>query len=182
MAAPRRLKVFRTAIGFHDAYVAASSKKAALEAWGAKNDLFAIGSAEVVTDAELTKEPLASPGVVIRRTRGSLSEQLAALPEPKRSPESRRSAKSNAALPTRHSKPPPRPSRAKLEKAEQELEAFQAEAEKAIEQIKREEAELHRQRTALEKINRAEARKLEERVAVSRKAYDAAVERWRSSD
>jgi hypothetical protein len=28
-----KLKVFRTPIGFHDAYVAAPSKKAALAAW-----------------------------------------------------------------------------------------------------------------------------------------------------
>jgi hypothetical protein len=30
-----KLKVFRTPIGFHDAYVAAPSQKAALEAWEA---------------------------------------------------------------------------------------------------------------------------------------------------
>ncbi len=31
----RKLKVFRTPAGFHDAYVAAPSRKAALAAWGA---------------------------------------------------------------------------------------------------------------------------------------------------
>ena len=31
----RALKTFRTAIGFHDAYGAAPSRKAALKAWGA---------------------------------------------------------------------------------------------------------------------------------------------------
>ena len=36
MARTGRLKVFRTSIGFHDAYVAAPSRKAALEAWGAR--------------------------------------------------------------------------------------------------------------------------------------------------
>jgi hypothetical protein len=39
----RALKVFRTPIGFHDDYVAASSRKAALEAWGGDADLFACG-------------------------------------------------------------------------------------------------------------------------------------------
>ena len=29
-----KLKVYRTPIGFHDAYVAAPSQKAALDAWG----------------------------------------------------------------------------------------------------------------------------------------------------
>jgi hypothetical protein len=42
-AMARKLKVFCTAIGFHDAYVAAPSMKAALEAWGADVSLFAAG-------------------------------------------------------------------------------------------------------------------------------------------
>ena len=46
----RALKVFRTAAGFHDAYVAAPSRKAALEAWGADVDLFARGIAEHPAD------------------------------------------------------------------------------------------------------------------------------------
>ena len=56
MAKPRKskLKVFRTPIGFHDAYVAAPSQKAALEAWGSDSNLFAAGAAELVTDAALT--------------------------------------------------------------------------------------------------------------------------------
>ncbi len=61
----QKLKVFRTPIGFHDAYVAAPSQKAALEAWGADGNLFAQGIAEQVTDPELMEEPLASPGKVL---------------------------------------------------------------------------------------------------------------------
>lgn len=34
----RKLKVYRTPIGFHDAYVAAPSQKAALEAWGVETN------------------------------------------------------------------------------------------------------------------------------------------------
>ena len=41
MPAARKLQVFRTAIGFDDALVAAPSRKAALTAWGAEKDLFA---------------------------------------------------------------------------------------------------------------------------------------------
>ena len=66
---PRKLKVFRTPIGFHDAYVAAPSRKAALEAWGAGGNLFARGTAEEVTDPKLTAEPLRHPGEVIRVSR-----------------------------------------------------------------------------------------------------------------
>jgi len=79
MAKAKKLKVFRTPIGFHDAYVAAPSRKAALEAWGSDGDLFAQGLAEVVTDPKLTKKALARPGEVIRMRRGTEAEQLRAL-------------------------------------------------------------------------------------------------------
>jgi hypothetical protein len=75
----QRLKVYRTPIGFHDAYVAAPSQKAALEAWGSDADLFARGSAEVVTEAKLRKAPLERPGQVVKVLRGTKAEQLAAL-------------------------------------------------------------------------------------------------------
>ena len=83
MAKPRKskLKVFRIPIGFHDAYVAAPSQKAALEAWGSDSNLFAAGAAELVTDAALTRVPLERPGEVIKVLRGSRAEQVAALGE-----------------------------------------------------------------------------------------------------
>ena len=76
---PRKLRVFRTPIGFHDAYVATPTKKAALEAWGTDANLFARGTAEEVTDPKLTAAPLERPGEVIRVSRGDLSAQLKAL-------------------------------------------------------------------------------------------------------
>src|SRR6188768_484047 len=78
-AMPRKLKVFRTSTGFHDAYVAAPSRKAALAAWGAEADLFARGVAEEVTDPQLAKAALERPGEVIRLSRGDLAAQLKAL-------------------------------------------------------------------------------------------------------
>ena len=98
----RKLKVYRTPIGFHDAYVAAPNQKAALKAWGADVDLFARGVAELVTDDSLTREPLERPGEVIRRRRGTDAENLAALPKAKR-PVARRTA-----LPDEDEGPPPR--------------------------------------------------------------------------
>jgi hypothetical protein len=74
-----KLKVYRTPIGFHDAYVAATSQKAALKAWGSDADLFARGAAEVVTDAALVETPLAHPGEVIRLPRGTAAQHLKAL-------------------------------------------------------------------------------------------------------
>ena len=79
MAKGKKLKVFRTPIGFHDAYVAAPSMKAALEAWGSGTNLFTQGAAELVTDPKLTKAPLARPGEVVRVLRGSEGEQIRAL-------------------------------------------------------------------------------------------------------
>ena len=73
------LNVFRTPIGFHDAYVAAPSQKAALEAWGADANLFARGEAEEVTEPKLAKAPLERPGEVVKVLRGTRAQQLAAL-------------------------------------------------------------------------------------------------------
>ncbi|MBA2467282.1 MAG: hypothetical protein H0V46_06735, partial [Sphingomonas sp.] len=122
MAKAKTLKVFRTPIGFHDAFVAAASQKAALEAWGSESNLFAQGAAELVTDPALTEEPLARPGEVVRRLRGSAGEQIAALgtargpgkdrptPGPSREREGRKGRKT-----------PPRPSRGAVDKAGQAL-------------------------------------------------------------
>ncbi|MGN6374687.1 MAG: hypothetical protein ACTHMG_03930, partial [Sphingomonas sp.] len=123
MARKQKLKVFRTPIGFHDAYVAAPSQKAALKAWGADANLFARGSAELVTDPDLAAEPLAHPGEVIKRLRGTAAEQIAALPP---TPKKRR-PKASPASPAPTPKPakpqapaprPPRPDRSPVEEAE----------------------------------------------------------------
>jgi hypothetical protein len=128
----RKLKVYRTSAGFYDAYVAAPSQKAAIEAWGVDQNTFARGDAEVVTDPALTAEPLARPGAVIRKKRGGLAEQLAALgPSPvartkaKEAKDEPRPARKKVAAP---SKPQPKPSREPLDRAEQALGEFEAEA------------------------------------------------------
>ncbi|MEO7365144.1 MAG: hypothetical protein ABIW03_02375, partial [Sphingomicrobium sp.] len=114
-----------TPVGFHDAYVAAPSRKAALAAWGSGTDLFAAGAAEVVSDPELMKEALARPGEVIRKSRGTGAEHVRALgkvaknrpsPNPSREREGRKK---------------PRPSRAAVEKAEKAVEAAKAEQQEA---------------------------------------------------
>src|SRR3954466_4155352 len=102
----RALKVYRTPIGFHDAYVAAPSQAAALKAWGTDHNLFTRGAAEVVTDPALTAAPLAEPGKIIKLLRGSAEEQMAAASEPK----STRAKSTQTDKP--RTPPPPRPSRA----------------------------------------------------------------------
>src|SRR3954463_15679213 len=70
----RQLKVFRTHLGFHDLIVAAPSKKAALEAWGASPNLFTQGFAEQTNEAKLVEAALKKPGIVLRRQFGSTGE------------------------------------------------------------------------------------------------------------
>lgn len=213
MARKQKLKVYRTPIGFHDAYVAAPSQKAALEAWGSDANLFARGVAELVDDDALTKEPLAKPGMVIKRARGSESEHIAALPQERpaqrrrepvpddddgppprqRSPRSnddsapRRRAKDHtgetrAPAPeaaTAKKRSVPRPSRASLDTAEQALEEASAQHRTAIAEIRQREQELQQERRRLEKDHGAHIARLEAALEKARKAYGAALEKWR---
>ena len=68
---PPRLKVFRAAMGFFESVVAAPSQKAALDAWGTRQDLFKEGMAAVTNDPQAVEAALAHPGVVLQRPTGS---------------------------------------------------------------------------------------------------------------
>ena len=102
----RKIKVYRTPISFHDAYVAAPSQKAALKAWGSDADLFARGVAELVTDETLSATPLEHPGEIIRLRRGSDAQNIAAL-----SKAAKRSATRKTAPIHENDTPSPRPRR-----------------------------------------------------------------------
>ncbi|MGN6285388.1 MAG: cell envelope biogenesis protein TolA [Afipia sp.] len=67
----RRLKTFQTSMGFFDLAIAAPSMKAALEAWGAESNLFHMGLAKQVEDADVVQATMAKPGVVLKRPVGS---------------------------------------------------------------------------------------------------------------
>lgn len=173
------LKVFRTPIGFHDAYVAAPSRKAALRAWGADKDLFASGSAELVTDPALTAEPLAAPGEVIRRSRGNLAGHLEAAGRAKRrrpNPGKERTA----TAPRRARAPKPRPSRDKLDQAEAAAKAFETRAAGERAEVDRREAQLLEQRKALNARHRREADKLDAQLERARARHEREMERWRA--
>ncbi|MFS0735946.1 hypothetical protein ABC347_02745 [Sphingomonas sp. 1P06PA] len=172
----RKLKVFRTATGFHDAYVAAPSRKAALAAWGTTKDLFARGVAEEVTDAALAAEPLTRPGEVITRSRGTTAEQLAALPIAKR----RQPAAAADPAPKRkpEPRPKPKPSRAKLDTAEAQLSEARATIDRERAELAKREAELARERAAIERRHEAAIEKLEAARARAETAYAKAIERW----
>ena len=147
----RKLKVFRTAIGFHDAYVAAPSMKAALEAWGSTTNLFAAGLAEPVTDAKLMKAPLASPGQVFKLLRGDRQAQMKAAGP----------AKPKAGQKAAGARPAKKPSRARLDAADKKL------------------AELaEKQAAELDAIRQAQAALEEKRRAAVRR-HEAAMRGWR---
>jgi hypothetical protein len=168
----RRLKVYRTPIGFHDAYVAAASQKEALRLWGSEADLFARGQAEFVTDGTLTREPLARPGEVVRRARGNAAEHLAALPPDAPDP----------AEPVRTiSKPrPPRPSRAALGRAERALREAEARHEAALADLRRREAVLQQERRALDEASEPELARLRVEIERLRDDYEDALAKLRA--
>ena len=169
----QKLKVFRTPIGFHDAYVAAPSQKAALEAWGAESNIFAQGIAEQVTDPKLMEEALAHPGDVIKRVRGTHEEHVAALGK------NARALKAKAAEPSKSkSKPKPKPSRAELDAAEEALEKAGKKQRKALGKIDDQVQKLERERRELQRKQERERDKLGEDVERARSAYQKALRDW----
>lgn len=176
----KKLKVFRTAIGFHDAYVAVPTKKAALEAWGASKNLFQRGDAEEVTDPKLTKAPLSSPGEVVKVVRGTEAEHLAALPPD--APKAKKPAKPTKTKAKAKAKPKPRPSRITLDTAETALDDARAAFAAKEDALARREAELAVERRALDAERRAALEKLEAARDKAAKDYDAAIAAWRDEE
>jgi hypothetical protein len=167
------LKVYRTPIGFHDAYVAAPSQKAALAAWGTTHNLFVRGVAEIVTDPELTAEPLATPGTVIKRSRGTAAEQIAALP-----PDAPR-AKVPASKPVKRKPAAPRPDRKPLDAAEAAIAQAEERHDAAARDLAARLAALQEERQRLDRDHRAEIARLEEARERVATAYEKATKAWR---
>lgn len=203
MARKQKLKVFRTPAGFHDAYVAAPSQKAALKAWGSDADLFARGIAEVVTDEALTREPLERPGEVIKRARGTAAEHMASLPrtsgkekssagkdadgdeDPKHPikgvsgiTRSKRGGAKPEPEPKPKPKPKPRPSREKLEQAEHALADLVKAQDAAEAEIRKRQRTLDQERRKLEQANERERAAAERAVERERAAHSARLDRW----
>lgn len=170
-----KLKVFRTTSGFHDAYVAAPSRAAALEAWGANTDLFAMGAAELVTDAKLMAKPLANPGTVIRRSRGTADDHLSAA-----GPAKRRAVKKDS-KPSRSSKAKPPPSRASLDQADRALAKAETDFEIARSELEKEARLLQDKRRKLERHHQAKIENYRLKRDRAEAEYKDAVKAWRES-
>jgi hypothetical protein len=175
----RALKVYRTPIGFHDAYVAAASQAAALKAWGTDHNLFARGAAELVTDPALTAAPLARPGEVIKVLRGSAEDQLAAAEAERPGPGSKAKTNSKALEEKPRKPPPPRPSRDALDQAEQALADEERVQRDEVDAVTRRIEALERERHAL--IEKHDERRAELEAARDKAdaAHRAALDRWR---
>jgi len=169
-----KLKVFRTTIGFHDAYVAAPSRAAALRAWGAGTDLFAMGAAEEVTEPELTKKPLADPGAVIKRSRGTAEDHFAAV--------GKKAGSGPASSRAKPSKPNPLPRRDKLDAADKRLADAQAKLERAKQGLDEEAARLAGRRRALEHEHQTKIKGLKDARDEEEARHRDAVERWKAED
>ena len=168
-----KLKVYRTPIGFHDAYVAAPSMKAALKAWGTEKNLFARGAAELVTDAKLTKEPLARPGEVIKLARGSAAEHRKAAGS--RDEEAGGSKTTPQRKPAKR-KPPP--DRKPLEKAEQALSAARTKYDRDFADIDDQLAGLQEERRKLARAQETDIDNLEQERSAKEAAYRRALDKW----
>ena len=176
------LKVYRTPIGFHDAYVAAPSQMAALAAWGSDADLFARGVAEVVTDEALTAEPLARPGEVVKRLRGTADEQLAAAPPRKkeRPPRVARVARVAVKSPVKAGKASPRPKRDAVDKADAALAAAESVHRDADQALAVEEQALADRRRRLRTDWLTERDRLEGKRDEAEARYAAALKTWQA--
>ncbi|WP_316195307.1 MULTISPECIES: cell envelope biogenesis protein TolA [unclassified Bradyrhizobium] len=184
----RKLKTFQTSLGFFDLAIAAPSMKAALEAWGARSNLFHQGAARETDDRAIVAATLAKPGIVLKRPVGTNQPftEHAGLPTRLAGPERDRPRKSP--------RTPARPSSRTTDKAAERTAALafaRAQKQRAAERQK-EEAALVKARArrdtaaakaqaALEKARRAhEARA--DAIETERAALDermqAEAERW----
>ena len=172
-----RLKPFRTPIGFHDAYVAASCQKAALEAWRADADLFARGIAERIDDPKLLAQAAKQRGTVIKRARGTAAEHLALAAKPMKA--TPRKAKGRVIPEKPPAKPRPRPSRKALDLAEQKLDDHRRSVEAPIAELEEERARIGTQNVKVRKEGGEQTDKFQAAIDKARAKYDDAPDQWR---
>lgn len=172
----RPLKVFRTSTGFDDAYIATTSRRAALEAWGTDKDLFARGAAEQITDPELMALALQQPGEVVRLPRASAAQHLSAAGPVVDGPS--RKKRTPAGTPSKPRKRPPRPSRAALDAARAALDRQERELTEALNEFDRKIEALRERRVSLRQTGIVAAEGLRAAVAREEEVYRNALDAW----
>lgn len=190
----RKLKAYQTSLGFYDQAVAAPSMKAALEAWGAKSNLFHQGIAKETDDPDIVAATMARPGVVLRRPVGSdgAFTENAELPtdltggeagrKPKRTAKKKRPGKTAGKPPRKIDDQAARKAAAAFEKEERrrQAERRKEEAVRARDRARREKAVASAQ-AALDKARReheARAEGIEAQRAALDERAEAEQGRW----
>jgi colicin import membrane protein len=142
---PRRLKTFRTHIGFYDLVIAAPSMKSAAAAWGTSSRVFSQGFAEETRDADAVAAAMAHPGIVLKRpfgTGGAFKAEPDRIPAPRVSKRQNENAAKARAAKKREAVAAKRAEAAARQKARRNAEAELAD-------IAREERELRDRRQSL---------------------------------
>ena len=169
-----KLKVFRTTIGFHDAYVAAPSRAAALRAWGANTDLFAMSAAEEVIEPALMKGPLSNPGRIVTKSRGTAADHMAVSAcKPSGRGQATRSK-------TTSLKPKPLPSRQKLDAADKRLADAKAKMDRAKQDLEDEVTRLASRRRTVEHEHQTRIATLQDERDREEELHREAMDRWRA--
>ena len=161
-----RLKTYEAEIdGLHQWIVAAPNQRAALDAFGVHQDLFAQGLARVAQDPEAIEAASAAAGQPLRRLKGTK--------EPFRPVDSGGQGaweKAAAALAKPGGKPKP-PSRTRLDRAEAAARAFEKESAAELEALAQARAELQAREARVRADLEARRKKLEEDLDAARLAY-----------
>lgn len=151
----RKLKTYQTSVGFFDMAIAAPSMKAALEAWGAKSNLFHQGFASEVDDPKIVAAAMSRPGVILRRPVGSNGpfRQDADLPDDLSGAEVKAKPK------RQHAKPDKRPARKVDDKASRQAAlAYEKEQKQRESERRKQEAASAKERERREQaVAKAEA-------------------------
>jgi type IV secretory pathway VirB10-like protein len=165
----RKLKTFTTSAGFFDLAVAASSMKAALEAWGSRNNLFQHGFAKVSEDPKIVAATMAHPGVVLRRPVGSdgAFSEHAELPKDLPAGTAKRAPAKRS---TKRPEPPPKAIDDKT--AREAARVFEKEQKRRDSERRKEEAERAKERERRERAIAAAEAALEQ----ARRDHEARVE------
>jgi hypothetical protein len=172
MAQAPRLKVYRARMGFFESVVAARSQKAALEAWGTRQDLFAEGMASLIDDPVAAAAAQAHPGQPLQRPIGSdgpfespsTTAALPVVPPPARQQSKR-------------SPPPAKPDRGDLGSAEAALAGLDREQQAALGELEQSRQDLQRALQALDARELDARRQFDSR----RRQLKSAVERARKA-
>lgn len=164
----KRLKVYQAEIdGLHQWIVAAPNKRAALDAFGVHQDLFAQGMAKVSDDAAAIKAAAAKPGEPLRRLTGSSDPFKPVEPGGVTA-----WTKAAEALPkTAKAKPP---SRKTLDRAEAALAKFEAEAQSELDAFESQRAVIAAKEAKARARHDRKRADFAEAVDAAREAYRAA--------